>query len=384
MRIATFDWLGALLRCFVGAALCMVSGIALAQPAWIVPIIELLLANRPAVVSLTSPANGATFAAPATVNLTAAASSPDGTIAKVEFFQGTTLIATVTSPPYTHAWSGVGASAYSLSAKATDNEGNVAVSSPVGITVATQQAGIFYIHVDHLNTPRAVYDSNQQLRWRWDQAEPFGVNTPDENPSSLGVFEMPLRYPGQYQDKETGLVYNEFRDFDAAAGRYLQSDPIGLVAGLNTYSYVDGSPLSYSDPEGLQKPEPGFGFARKLYEEGTGRRSAGAQNYWGNAKTLPDHYKRHGPDFGAKTPDEYALRAREFFRQSQMNRFPTKIDKDGTIRCYDPKSNTFGSYNPDGTTKTFYKPDPAKHGRPTNMDYWKDQPGSAPWSPAFP
>ena len=58
---------------------------------------------------------------------------------------------------------------------------------------------------DHLNTPRLVTNDLQQAVWRWDQQEPFGVNAPDENPSSLGVFEFPLRFPGQYADKETNL-----------------------------------------------------------------------------------------------------------------------------------------------------------------------------------
>jgi uncharacterized protein RhaS with RHS repeats len=44
--------------------------------------------------------------------------------------------------------------------------------------------------------------------WRWDQAEPFGVNPADENPSGLGTFNLPLRLPGQYYDKETNLHYN--------------------------------------------------------------------------------------------------------------------------------------------------------------------------------
>jgi RHS repeat-associated protein len=87
--------------------------------------------------------------------------------------------------------------------------------------------------------------------WRWDQQEPFGVNVPDENPSSLGAFEFPLRFPGQYADKETNLFYNYFRDYDPVIGRYAESDPIGLTGGTNTYAYVMSNPVSYVDPFGL-------------------------------------------------------------------------------------------------------------------------------------
>ncbi len=57
------------------------------------------------------------------------------------------------------------------------------------------------------------------------------------------------------------------------------------------------------------------------------------------------------------------------------DRLPTKIGADGCIRVYDRATNTFAVYEPDGTTATFYKPDPAKHGYPTNEDYWQAQPG---------
>lgn len=109
-----------------------------------------------------------------------------------------------------------------------------------------------FIHPDHLNTPRAVYDSTQQLRWRWDQQEPFGDNPADENPVNLGAFEFPLRLSNYYADKETGNLYAMYRDaYSPGIGRFSQSDPIGLVAGLNTYSYVDADPLRLRDPLGL-------------------------------------------------------------------------------------------------------------------------------------
>jgi len=100
---------------------------------------------------------------------------------------------------------------------------------------------------DHLNTPRLVADATGTTVWRWDQAEPFGNNPADEDPDANSVaFDLPLRLPGQYFDKETNLHYNYFRDYDPSLGRYEESDPIGLRGGLNTYAYVQGSPVAYA------------------------------------------------------------------------------------------------------------------------------------------
>jgi len=62
---------------------------------------------------------------------------------------------------------------------------------------------------------------------------------------------MPLRFPGQQLDAATSLFYNYYRDYDSSLGRYLQSDPIGLDGGLNTYAYVGNNPVAYVDPFGL-------------------------------------------------------------------------------------------------------------------------------------
>lgn len=82
------------------------------------------------------------------------------------------------------------------------------------------------------------------------------MTVPDENPSGLGAFELPLRFPGQYFDKETNLAYNFFRDYDAGVGRYLQSDPLAMNASVNTYAYVSGDPIGSTDPVGLQRGGP--------------------------------------------------------------------------------------------------------------------------------
>lgn len=91
--------------------------------------------NNAPTVSLTSPAGGATFAEPATVQLAANAADSDGTIAKVDFFRGSTLIGTSSSAPYAYTWSNVPAGNYAITAVATDNQGAVTSSSPVTISV---------------------------------------------------------------------------------------------------------------------------------------------------------------------------------------------------------------------------------------------------------
>jgi RHS repeat-associated protein len=112
---------------------------------------------------------------------------------------------------------------------------------------------VFYVHADHLGTPRVITrPSDNKVVWKWDSTEAFGNNAPNENPSALGNFKYNLRMPGQYFDQETGTFYNYFRDYDPALGRYIESDPIGLGGGVNTYSYVRASPLMYIDPYGLQ------------------------------------------------------------------------------------------------------------------------------------
>lgn len=112
---------------------------------------------------------------------------------------------------------------------------------------------IYYVHPDHLGTPRAITRAvDNQVVWRWDNTEPFGNSAPNENPSGLGVFEYNLRFPGQYFDVETGKHYNYFRDYDPRIGRYIESDPLGIDGGLNTYAYVRNSPLMLTDPKGLK------------------------------------------------------------------------------------------------------------------------------------
>ncbi|HWZ63623.1 MAG TPA: RHS repeat-associated core domain-containing protein [Steroidobacteraceae bacterium] len=111
--------------------------------------------------------------------------------------------------------------------------------------------GIFYIHTDHLNRPRLISRrTTSDVVWRWD-TDPFGTAAPNQNPSGLGTFSYNLRFPGQYYQAETGLNQNYNRDYDPLVGRYVESDPIGLTGGINTYAYVSDDPSKLSDPSGL-------------------------------------------------------------------------------------------------------------------------------------
>jgi len=106
------------------------------------------------------------------------------------------------------------------------------------------EADIYYVHTDHLGTPTMLTDSGS-VQWAAHYT-PFGKIIVD-----VDNINQEIRFPGQYFDKESGLYYNYFRDYDPELGRYIQSDPIGLAGGINTYEYVAGNPVRYADPKGL-------------------------------------------------------------------------------------------------------------------------------------
>jgi RHS repeat-associated protein len=212
--------------------------------------------NQPPTVSFASPADGARFTAPATIALTANASDPDGTVASVTFFQGTTAIGTVSVAPFTFNWTNVASGSYALTAVATDNAGAATTSTAINITVTSGVAQIYYIVPDQLNTPRMIADQTGNTVWRWDQQEPFGASQPNQDPDGDGtLFDFPLRFPGQYFDRETSLAYNYFRDYDSTTGRYLESDPLESH-GLSPYAYAKMNSLRFEDRFGLKPLEP--------------------------------------------------------------------------------------------------------------------------------
>ncbi|TCS36716.1 RHS repeat-associated protein [Reinekea marinisedimentorum] len=127
----------------------------------------------------------------------------------------------------------------------------------------SELAGMFFIHNDHIGTPKIVTDESQAVVWEV-STKPFGeVDVVTE------LMEFNARFQGQYADGETGYVYNYYRDYDPSIGRYIQSDPIGLQGGLNTYGYVGGNPINFFDLFGLEvtggwAKEPSISFTAGL------------------------------------------------------------------------------------------------------------------------
>ena len=120
---------------------------------------------------------------------------------------------------------------------------------------------VYYIHTDQLGTPQKVTDAKANVVWDG-VFDPFG-NAVASTGANWGTglwggftwepqtpATMPLRFPGQYADAETALNQNWHRDYDPTIGRYIESDPIGLAGGVNTYAYVLDMPLHSADNDG--------------------------------------------------------------------------------------------------------------------------------------
>jgi RHS repeat-associated protein len=119
--------------------------------------------------------------------------------------------------------------------------------APLAKLTATERFGIV---TDHLGTPAAMLDEQGGTAWS------AAINVYGELRNVVGEkAACPFRWPGQYEDEETGLYYNRFRYYDPDAGAYASQDPIGLVGSLRPHGYVH-NPLMLVDSLGLSSGPP--------------------------------------------------------------------------------------------------------------------------------
>ena len=123
--------------------------------------------------------------------------------------------------------------------------------SPVGQLDHGSPNKTTFLFSDHLGTPRTGRDTARQIVWSW-RSDAFGSTSANADPDGNSVLNtVNLRFAGQYFDSESNLHNNFHRTYDPKVGRYLQSDPIGLAGGINTYAYVENNPVRFIDPTGL-------------------------------------------------------------------------------------------------------------------------------------
>lgn len=126
---------------------------------------------------------------------------------------------------------------------------------------------VYYVYSDHIDAPRIIIDSaTNAIVWNWVNTDPFAVAQPIENPSAATAFSYNLRFSGQISDSETNNHYNYFRDYDPSVGRYIESDPIGLLGrSFSTYVYVNNRPLRFIDPLGLGPWDKLYGWPKQFW-----------------------------------------------------------------------------------------------------------------------
>lgn len=202
-----------------------------------------------------------------------------------------------------------------------------------------QESEHYYYHNDHLGTPQALSNSQGQIVWRAEY-DAFGVSTINQE-----SIKNPLRYPGQYQDDETGLHYNYFRYYDPSQGRYLREDPIGLAGGLNLYSYAYQNPVKYFDPTGEIVPAIAAAYLRCV---GMCKVIGAASSALGGddcgptlgdcAKSCLNPLNWGGKGLGKKKPGldngfELDKRKRRPTKKQREDALERSKDKDGVERC---------------------------------------------------
>ena len=122
---------------------------------------------------------------------------------------------------------------------------------------STSSDRVEYYNCDQLGNSRELLDETGQVVWiARTRVWGAGLSSKEVEGADCSKLSQPLRFQGQYSDLEAGLFYNRYRYYDPDAARYVTQDLIGLLGGLNNYSYSPSS-TNWIDPRGLKKSARG-------------------------------------------------------------------------------------------------------------------------------
>jgi RHS repeat-associated protein len=197
---------------------------------------------------------------------------------------------------------------------------------------------IYHIHADHIGLPRAVTDASGNLVWSADYA-PFGRAYVKQAKLTLN-----LRYPGQYEDQETGTYYNWQRDYNPDTGRYLTPDPLGMPDGPNRYAYVQNKPHVFADPWGLAM------ITYYAITTGANGQQLGMNQGFTLARWA---FRIYDIGTGEGAGRELLFDANGNFLRSASNPLPLTVDGANRFMYYDAP-NMSGPGNPENAFRTHY------------------------------
>lgn len=200
-----------------------------------IPALPARATGNPPLVGITSPAQNSFFmAVPATINISASASDSDGMVVRVDFYSGSSLLGTATAAPYTFTWSGVSSGLYTLTAKATDNDGNVTTSTPISLSVRVESCHVTYSVVS----------------WPGGFSSQFSI----QNTGTTDIHNWALTFnlfPGQTLTSGWSAVYTQVGTTLTASASYAAVPwNATILAGSNSYS------LGFNATEPVTNPIP--------------------------------------------------------------------------------------------------------------------------------